>query len=400
MSKSTVLVLNCGSSSLKFAVIDAQTGENYLSGLAECFGLPDARIKWKDTVSHQVELSGGAAHTEALDFILRNILQPNKSLLASIKAIGHRIAHGGEQYTKAVIINDTVIQGIQAAVDFAPLHNPANLLGIHAALAAFPHLRTKNIAIFDTAFHTTMPKSAYLYALPKALYEQYGIRRYGFHGTSHDYVSKQAARLLQKPIDTLNIISCHLGNGSSVTAIKNGKSVDTSMGFTPCEGLVMGTRCGDLDPSILLFLMEKLSLSTSEVSNMLNKQSGFLGISGMSNDCRYLTEHYDTDSNAKNALDIYVHRLAKYIGGYSTLLNGRWDALVFTGGIGENSVLIRQLTVEKLSILGFELSREQNEKMCFGKTGVITSNNSLRPAWVIPTNEELVIAQQAMQLVT
>lgn len=398
-SSNIVLVLNCGSSSLKFAIIDSVNGDEYLSGLAECFNLPDARIKWKlDGEKSQADLGAGAAHTEALKFIVEQILPKKPELLTSLNAIGHRVVHGGEKYTQSVIIDDKVLKGIEDVAEFAPLHNPANLIGIHAALTAFPHLKHKNVVVFDTAFHTTMPVEAYLYALPKELYEKYGIRRYGFHGTSHYYVSREAAKLLNKSVDQLNVITCHLGNGGSVAAIKNGKSVDTSMGFTPLEGLVMGTRSGDIDPAIIMFLNDKLNMSVADINDMLNKQSGLFGITGVSSDCRYVTDNYETDADAKKALDIYVHRLVKYIGAYSTLLDGRLDAIIFTGGIGENAEEVRRMSLEKLGLLGLELDQTRNLAARFGKGGVITTDNSRCPALVIPTNEELVIAQDAARL--
>lgn len=398
MSSNLVLVLNCGSSSLKFAIIDPANGEEYISGLAECFNLPDARIKWKlDGEKAEDSLGAGAAHSQALQFIVNNIFSKKPELLANIKAIGHRIVHGGEKYTQSVVIDDTVLKGIEDASAFAPLHNPAHLIGIHESFAAFPHLKHKNVAVFDTAFHTTMPKEAYLYALPKELYEKHGIRRYGAHGTSHFYVSREAAKILNKPVEETNVITCHLGNGASITAVKNGKSVETSMGLTPLEGLVMGTRSGDIDPAIMFFLHDNLKMSVADINNLLNKKSGFLGLTGVSSDCRYVTDHYDTNEDAKNALNVFVHRLVKYIGAYAMLLDGRLDAIVFTGGIGENAEEIRRMALQKLSILGFELDQERNLAARFGKGGQITKDNSPL-ALVIPTNEELVIAQDAARL--
>lgn len=398
MSSNLVLVLNCGSSSLKFAIIDAANGDEYISGLAECFNLPDARIKWKlDGEKADASLGAGAAHSEALQFIVGNIFSKKPELLANIKAIGHRIVHGGEKYTQSVIINDSVLKGIEDAAAFAPLHNPAHLIGIREAFKAFPHLKNKNVAVFDTAFHTTMPKEAYLYAIPKELYEEHGIRRYGAHGTSHFYVSREAAKILNKPVDETNVVICHLGNGASISAVKNGKCVETSMGLTPLEGLVMGTRSGDIDPAIMFFLHDNLKMSVADINNLLNKKSGLLGLTGVSSDCRYVSDNYDSNEDAKNALDVFVHRLVKYIGGYSMLLDGRLDAVVFTGGIGENAEDVRRLTLEKLGILGFKLDQERNLAARFGKGGKITKDDSSL-ALVIPTNEELVIAQDAARL--
>lgn len=396
-SHDLIFVLNCGSSSLKFAIIDNIKKTTHLSGLAECLGLSHAKIKWSlNGKQEEATLTQGATHVEALTFIVDEILAKNPQLKNNIQAIGHRIAHGGELYTQSSVIDESVLEGIKAVSHFAPLHNPANLLGINAAMDVFPHLKSKNVAVFDTAFHTSMPKEAYLYPLPKELYVQHGIRRYGFHGTSHYYVSLEAAKLLNKPIDKVNLITCHLGNGGSVTAIKQGKSVDTSMGFTPLEGLTMGTRCGDIDPAIILFLCEKLKFSIEDVNNLLNKQSGLLGLTGISSDCRYLI---DNNEDARHALNIYVHRLAKYIGGYSTVLDNQLDAIVFTGGIGENAEMVRRLTLQRLGILGIKLDQQKNLAARFGNSGCITSPCSVLPVFVVPTNEEGVIAQNTASLV-
>ncbi|WP_392562155.1 acetate kinase [Orbus sturtevantii] len=398
MSSNLVLVLNCGSSSLKFAIIDPTNGDEYISGLAECFNLPDARIKWKlDGQKGEASLGAGAAHSQALQFIVNNIFSKKPELLANIKAIGHRIVHGGEKYTSSVVIDDSVLKGIEDASAFAPLHNPAHLIGIRESFAAFPHLKDKNVAVFDTAFHTTMPKEAYLYALPKELYEKHGVRRYGAHGTSHYYVSREAAKMLNKSVDQLNVITCHLGNGASITAIKDGKSVETSMGLTPLEGLVMGTRSGDIDPAIMFFLHDNLNMSVADINDLLNKKSGLLGLTNVSSDCRYVEDNYGKEEGATNAFDVFVHRLVKYIGGYSMLLDGRLDAIIFTGGIGENSEGVRRHVIEKLAILGFELDQDKNLAARFGKDGFINKEGT-RPALVIPTNEELVIAQDTARL--
>jgi len=398
MSSKLVLVLNCGSSSLKFAIIDAANGEEHLSGLAECFNLPEARIKWKmDGGKHEEALGAGAAHSQALNFIVNSILSQKAELLQNLSAIGHRIVHGGEQFTQSVVITADVLKGIQAASPFAPLHNPAGLIGIEEAFKAFPQLKDKNVAVFDTAFHQTMPEDSYLYALPYQLYKEHGVRRYGFHGTSHYYVSREAAKMLNKPVEELNVIACHLGNGGSVTAIRNGQSVDTSMGLTPLEGLVMGTRSGDIDPAIIFHLHDVLGMSIEQINNMLNKESGLLGLTEVSSDCRYVEDNFDTKDNAKRAMDIFCHRLAKYIGGYTTLMDGRLDAIIFTGGIGENSAMVRELTMNKLALLGFEVDHDRNLAARFGKSGNISKEGS-RPALIIPTNEELVIAQDAAKL--
>ncbi|CAA2930913.1 acetate kinase [Arsenophonus endosymbiont of Bemisia tabaci] len=398
MSSKLVLVLNCGSSSLKFAIIDPINGEEQLSGLAECFHLPEARIKWKiDGTKNEAALGSGAAYSEAMAFIVNQILTAKPELAQRISAIGHRIVHGGEKFTKSVIINDEVVEGIKASIPFAPLHNPAGIIGLEEAKKAFPHLNNKHVAVFDTAFHQTMPVEAYLYALPYNLYKQHGIRRYGAHGTSHYYVSQQAARELNKSIDKLNVISCHLGNGGSVTAVVNGQSVDTSMGLTPLEGLVMGTRSGDIDPAIVFHLHDALGMSIDKINTLLTKESGILGLTAVTNDCRYVEDNYDTKADTKRAMDVYCHRLAKYIAAYCALMEGRLDAIIFTGGIGENSALVRELTLKKLSLIGIKYDHERNLAARFGKSGKITTDDSI-PALVIPTNEELVIAQNASRL--
>ncbi|MGL5433424.1 MAG: acetate kinase, partial [Plesiomonas shigelloides] len=294
-------------------------------------------------------------------------------------------------------ITPEVIEGIKAAIPFAPLHNPAHLIGIEEALKEFPQLADKNVAVFDTAFHQTMPQEAYLYALPYNLYKEQHIRRYGAHGTSHFYVSREAAKMLNKPVEELNVITCHLGNGASVAAIRNGECVDTSMGLTPLEGLVMGTRSGDLDPAVIFHLHDAMGMSVAEINELLTKKSGLLGLTEVTNDCRYVEDNYATAENAKRAMDVFCYRLAKYVSSYAAAMDGRLDAIVFTGGIGENSALVRELTMKKLAVLGFEMDAEGNLKARFGKSGNIATANS-RPALVIPTNEELVIAQDAARL--
>ncbi|MFP1752464.1 acetate kinase [Lonsdalea quercina] len=398
MSSKLVLVLNCGSSSLKFAIIDAVNGDEYLSGLAECFHLPEARIKWKlDGGKQEADLGAGAAHSEALNFIVNSILSQKPELSAQLVAIGHRIVHGGEKFTQSAVIDSNVLQGIKDAVPFAPLHNPAHLIGIAEALKSFPNLANKNVAVFDTAFHQTMPEEAYLYALPYKLYTEHHIRRYGAHGTSHFYVSQEAAKALNKPLDELNVITCHLGNGGSVSAIRNGKCVDTSMGLTPLEGLVMGTRSGDIDPAIVFHLHDALGMSIDDINKMLTKESGLQGLTEVTSDCRYVEDNYETKADAKRAMNVFCHRLAKYIGAYSALMEGRLDAVIFTGGIGENAAMVRELTLKQLGLLGFEIDHERNLAARFGKSGNISKDGS-RPALVIPTNEELVIAQDALRL--
>ncbi len=396
MSKKLVLILNCGSSSLKFAILDPATGEEFLSGLAEAFYLPDARIKWKlNGEKGNAELGAGAAHSEALNFIVNNIL--TAELKDSIGAIGHRIVHGGEKYTSSVVINDEVLKGIEEAAQFAPLHNPAHLIGIQEAFKAFPELKANNVAVFDTAFHQTMPEEAFLYALPYSLYKDHGVRRYGAHGTSHFFVSQEAAKRLDIPADKINVITCHLGNGGSVSAVKHGKCIDTSMGLTPLEGLVMGTRCGDIDPAIMFYMHNNLGMSVDQIEETLIKKSGLLGLTEVTSDCRYAEDNYDKEEPARRALDVYCYRLAKYIGAYMVAIGEKLDAIVFTGGIGENSAHVRELTLKHLAVFGYKLDEERNLAARFGNEGIITADNS-PVAMVLPTNEELVIAQDTAKL--
>lgn len=400
MSKNLILILNCGSSSLKFAILDPKTGDEKLSGLAEAFNLEDARIKWKlNGEKGNADLGAGAAHSEALTFIAEKLL--SDELKAGIGAIGHRIVHGGEKFTSSVVITDEVIKGIEDATQFAPLHNPAHLIGIKEAFRIFPELKDKNVAVFDTAFHQTMPEHAFLYALPYKFYKENGIRRYGFHGTSHFYITSQVAELAGKSVEQTNAIICHLGNGGSVSVVRHGKCIDTSMGLTPLEGLVMGTRSGDLDPAIISFLYNNLGMSMDEIDTTLVKKSGLLGLTEVTSDCRYAEDHYDDASKpeAKRALDVYSYRLAKYIGSYMAILGDEHlDAIAFTGGIGENSGLVRELTLNHLKLFGIKVDNERNLAARFGKEGVITADNSAFKAVVIPTNEELVIAQDTAKL--
>ncbi|MYM60583.1 acetate/propionate family kinase [Vibrio sp. OCN044] len=395
MSK-LVLVLNCGSSSLKFAVVDAENGNEHLTGLAECLHLPEARIKWKLDGKHEAQLGEGAAHDEALSFIVETILASKPELAEQLKAIGHRVVHGGEKFTQSALINDDVLKGIEDCATLAPLHNPAAIIGIKAAQKAFPNLPMS--AVFDTAYHQSMPEEAYLYALPYSLYKEHGIRRYGMHGTSHLFIAREAADRLGKAESELNIINCHLGNGASVCAIKNGKSVDTSMGLTPLEGLVMGTRCGDLDPAIIFHLHDTLGYSVDKINNMLTKESGLAGLTEVTSDCRFVEDNYATKEEATRAMDVFCHRLAKYVAGYTATLDGRLDAIVFTGGIGENSGPIREMVLNRLGVFGIEVDSEANLKARFGGEGTITTADSRIPAMVISTNEELIIAEDTARL--
>jgi acetate kinase len=398
MNNKLVLVLNCGSSSLKFAVINADNGGEIMSGLAECFNLPDARIKWKMAgTKKSAHLPSYSAHSAAISFIVEEIIKKEAGLTEQFVAVGHRIVHGGEKFTESVLIDDHVLEGIEQCSSLAPLHNPAHALGIRAAQAAFPAL--PQVAVFDTAFHQTMPAKAFMYALPYHLYKEYSIRRYGMHGTSNLFVTHEAAKILNKPVDGLNVICAHLGNGASVTAIKNGQSVDTSMGLTPLDGLVMGTRCGDLDPSIIEYLITRLGYSIEGVMKILQKQSGLLGISGISSDFREIIAGYEQGSKrATLAMDMFIYRLAKYIASYAVPL-GHIDAIIFTGGIGENAPIVRSKVLELLTIFGYQIDQQKNAAAIVGNQGIITAAGS-PIALVIPTNEEWVIAKDSAKLVS
>lgn len=394
MSTNLVLVLNCGSSSLKFCLIDATSQQQLISGLGDALGsdAPSIRYKYQGE-KHTIALGKQHSHQQAIDKLVEVLNQ--LQLTAHISCVGHRVVHGGELFKQSVIIDETVLQQIEQVSTLAPLHNPANILGINVCQSAFPNV--KQVAVFDTAFHQSIPPHAYLYALPYSLYQDHGIRRYGFHGTSHAYITTQAAQQLNVLPQDLNIISAHLGNGASVTAIKNGESVDTSMGLTPLEGLVMGTRSGDIDPAINGYLIDQLGYSQAQVTKLLNSESGLAGISQLSNDCRVIEDNAEQGhAGAQLALDIFCYRLAKYIASYTVPL-GRLDALVFTGGIGENSDTIRANVLAHLSIFGFSINNDANKAARFGQSGQITNQQGPK-ALVIPTNEELVIAQDAIKL--
>ena len=394
MKKSLVLVINCGSSSLKFSLINPLTGEEKLTGLAQCLLLDNASITFNVNNSKQtLALPTPFDHDVAIKALVTFIT--NNQLFDHVGAIGHRVVHGGEKYYQPTLISSQVKQQIDTLAKLAPLHNPANLVGIEATEKAFTDL--PQVAIFDTAFHQTMPEKAFIYGLPYALYQDHAIRRYGFHGTSHYFVAKQASKQLNKPLNQCNVISAHLGNGCSVSAIANGESVDTSLGFTPLEGVVMGTRSGDVDAGIIFYLVNQLGYSLDQVNHLLNKESGLLGLSGISNDCRTIeTEFAAGNPRAKLAIDVFCYRIAKTIAGFSASLTAL-DGLIFTGGIGENSSTIRQLIVSQLSLLGFSLDQQRNETLPRGTQGAINAENS-RACWVIPTNEEWVIAEQTQQL--
>ncbi|MEZ8966721.1 acetate/propionate family kinase [Vibrio breoganii] len=396
MSNKNVLVINSGSSSLKFAVIDSESGEALVSGLGECFGLPEATIEWKfnGEKSKEAITAPDNHHQEAINRIVK--LMDELYLKETIVAVGHRIVHGGEKFTSTVRIDDSVLAEIESLSDLAPLHNPAGAKGIKAAMEAYPSL--PQFAVFDTAFHQTMPKKAFTGSISHELYDEYRIRRYGFHGTSHYFVAQEAAKVLGKAVEDTNIITVHLGNGASVCAVANGESVDTSMGFTPQAGLMMGTRCGDLDPGVIEFLLKK-GWSQEKVFDTLYKKSGFLGVSGITSDARGILEAMEEGhEGAKLAFQVFTYRVAKYIASYLIPLDSL-DAIVFTGGIGENALDIRREILSNLNLLGFVEDKAGNEAARFGAAGQIAESELLgAKALVIPTNEEFVIAKQSVEL--
>lgn len=393
-----ILVINCGSSSLKYQLIDMEEKKTLLSGLAERISLPGSRIKHKKVDGGELVLEGDLPnHRVALEKVISCLTDPNYGAvkdISEIAAVGHRVVHGGEKFSKAVLIDEELIQVLEEVSNLAPLHNPPNILGIKTCRELMPH--APQAAVFDTAFHQTMPEYAYHYALPYEYYEKYAIRKYGFHGTSHKYVSGRAAEILGKPIQQLKIVVCHLGNGSSITAIKNGQSIDTTMGFTPLAGLPMGTRTGDIDPAIVPFIIEQEKLTSDEVSNLMNKQSGVLGISGVSSDFRDLEQAAaQGNKRAQLALDMFTYHVKRWIGAFSAAMGGL-DVVVFTGGIGENGIEVREKVLEDMAYLGLELDTEKNNIR--GKEAIITKEGRA-VAMVVPTNEELMIAQETALLV-
>jgi acetate kinase len=392
---SLTLVLNCGSSSLKFALIDHSRQTTLVSGLAEKLFEREPRLWVQEGQNSQNVTLPGQGHTVAMRGILRALEQCG--LLGEVEQVGHRVVHGGERFKQAARITPEVIEQIEACVPLAPLHNPANLLGIRAAMEAFPHL--PQVAVFDTSFHQTMPSHAYRYAVPEDWYTQHGVRRYGFHGTSHAYVTQEAARILGIPLENSRFVSAHLGNGCSVAAVKGGESLDTSMGLTPLEGLVMGTRSGDLDPGIHAHLAKNLNLDLSEITELLNKKSGLLGLSGLSNDMRELEQAAaEGHTRASLALEVFCYRLAKYVAAMCVPLGGI-DALIFTGGIGENSSYVRARVLDRLAWLGLVASAEQNRSLVGGKMGLISQGT--RPAALVAkTNEELMIARETHKVMS
>lgn len=394
-----VLVINCGSSSLKYQLINSETEEVLAKGLCERIGIDGSAIvhqpKGGDKVTTEADMPN---HTAAVKLVIEKLTDPQVGVIKSlgeIGAVGHRIVHGGEKFATSVVLNDEVLAAIEQCNDLAPLHNPANLIGINSCKELMPNVPM--VGVFDTAFHQTMPKKAYLYGLPLSYYEKHKVRRYGFHGTSHDFVSKRAAQILGKDIQDLKIIVCHLGNGASVSAVKHGESVDTSMGLTPLEGLIMGTRSGDLDPAIITFIADKEGISADEVINVCNKKSGVLGLSdGVSSDFRDLSDAASKGNDAaKTALETYAYRVGKYIGAYAAAMNGV-DAIVFTAGVGENDCAMRASIAQYIGFLGTSINPEKNKLR--GEEVIISEEGSKVAVLVVPTNEELAIARETVRL--
>ncbi|PWL62524.1 MAG: acetate kinase [Bacteroidales bacterium] len=395
-----ILVLNCGSSSVKYKLIDVDSKKTLAEGGVEKVGLPGSFLKFKlpDGEKKTIEMPI-PDHKKAINDILNILTDPTYGCIKSfdeINAVGHRVVHGGEKFNKSVKIDDEVIAKIKECYDVAPLHNPANMTGIEAITELMPGV--PQVAVFDTAFHQTMPKEAYMYALPYELYEKYAIRRYGFHGTSHRYVSRRACDFLGLPYDKQRVITCHIGNGGSITAVLDGKSVDTSMGLTPVEGLMMGTRVGDVDPGALTFIMDKEHLTTKELSDLINKKSGVAGISGISSDMRDIDAAIEKgDERAKLALDMYIYRIIKYVGAFAAVLNGV-DVIVFTGGVGENQQILRKRVCDHLTYMGVKIDDEVNFSSR-GEEKLISAPDSAVKVVVIPTDEELMIARDTEAIV-
>ena len=395
-----ILVINCGSSSLKYQLIDSDSEKVLAKGLCERIGINGSAITHQpaggEKVTTEVEMSN---HTAAVKYVIEKLVDKEVGVVSSldeIGAVGHRIVHGGEKFASSVVIDDEVIKAVEECNDLAPLHNPANLIGINSCKEIMPGVPM--VAVFDTAFHQTMPKKAYLYGLPYEYYEDYKIRRYGFHGTSHDFVSNRAAEILGKKREDLKTIVCHLGNGASVSAVQNGKCVDTSMGLTPLEGLIMGTRSGDLDPAIISFIADKKGISADEVIDVCNKESGVLGLSGgLSSDFRDLGNAAEEgNEKAKAALETWSYRVAKYVGAYAAAMNGV-DVIAFTAGVGENNFAAREMVCEYFGYLGVTIDKEANKIR--GEEVIISTPDSRTTVMIVPTDEELAIARETVRLV-
>ena len=393
-----ILVINCGSSSLKYQLINSETEGVLAKGLCERIGIDGMLTYQPEGGEKEKSEIAMPTHTEAINAVLAALTNEKSGVIKSLSevgAVGHRVVHGGEKFTSSCLINDESMKAIEECNDLAPLHNPANLIGIRACQELMPGVPM--VAVFDTAFHQTMPDVAYTYGIPYEYYEKYKVRRYGFHGTSHSYVSKRTAEIVGKPYDQMKIIVCHLGNGASISAVNCGKSVDTSMGLTPLEGLVMGTRSGDLDPAIIDFVGKKEGLSLDEMNEVLNKKFGMLGISGVSSDGRDLEAAAETgNKRAQLALDVFDYRVIKYIGAYAAAMNGV-DAIAFTAGIGENNIKMRKDVCSSLTYLGVKLDEEKNNVR--GEERIISADDSKVQVLLVPTNEELAIARETLALV-
>lgn len=394
-----ILVINCGSSSLKYQLINMENECALAKGLVERIGIEGSiltqKVEGRDKYVIQQTMKD---HKDAIKLVLDALVDKENGVINSmdeISAVGHRVVHAGEKYSESVVINDEVMVALEDCVKLAPLHNPPNIIGINACKALMPN--TPMVAVFDTAFHQTMPKKAYLYPLPYELYEKHGVRKYGFHGTSHKYVSQVAAEMMGKNIEELKIITCHLGNGASIAAVEDGKSIETSMGFTPLEGIAMGTRCGSIDPAITTYLMNELHLSADEVNDVLNKKSGVLGISGVSSDFRDVEDAAAKgEERSQLALDVFYYKVKKFVGSYAAVMDGV-DCIVFTAGLGENSPEMREEVCKGLGYLGVELDVEKNKVR--GKATEVSKEGSKVKVFVIPTNEELMIARDTVALI-
>lgn len=395
-----ILVVNAGSSSLKYQLIDIDNEKVLAKGLCDRIGIPGSLIKHKTfdgrSLEKEIQMT---THKDAIAALLKVLTDAEYGVIKSldeISAVGHRVVHGGEKFFKSVIIDDDVMKTLEECVELAPLHNPPNITGIKACQQVLPNV--KQVAVFDTAFHQTMPKKAYMYALPYEYYEKYKVRKYGFHGTSHKYVSERAAQLLGKPVEQLKIVTCHLGNGSSIAAVDGGKVVDTSMGFTPLDGLAMGTRCGSIDPAVVTFIMNKEGLTTEQMDTIMNKKSGVLGISGVSSDFRDLDAAVEQGNDrAALALDVFAYQVKRYIGAYACAMGGI-DAIVFTAGIGENNPVMREKICEGLEFLGVSIDHDKNNRR--GAEIDASAAGAKVRVLIIPTNEELAIAKETQKLIS
>ena len=396
-----ILVLNCGSSSIKYKLFDMDKNDVIAQGGIEKIGMKGSFLKLTDANGEKVIIEKEIPeHTCGVKFIFEVLTTGKYAVLKSLSelnAVGHRMVHGGEKFNKSVLLTPEVLEAFAACNDLAPLHNPANLKGVNAVSELLPNI--PQVGVFDTAFHQTMPDYAYLYAIPYELYQKYGVRRYGFHGTSHRFVSGEIFKYLNMPVEGSKVITCHIGNGGSITAVKDGKSVDTTMGLTPLEGIMMGTRSGDIDGGAVTFLMEKEGLDSTGMSNLLNKKSGLLGISGVSSDMREVTASMEAgNERAALAKKMYAYRIKKYIGAFAAAMGGV-DVIIFTGGVGENRHEVREAVCENMEFLGVKLDKEQNAKIMFGKDGIISTPDSKVKVVVLPTDEELMIAQDTLALI-